>query len=107
MKLQKAALAAMMALALSAGIANAGSRIFGDSVLNIEDHFTDEITGRGPSLVMVAGAQDPQQLRATVKTLRKNRQVHLIHLLGPADDAGAAELAAYLARHHLPAADTH
>lgn len=95
MKLQQAAFAAMMTLALSAGVANAGTRIFGDSVLNLSDGFSDEITGDGPALVFIAGAQSSEDLRDTVKALRKTNRVHLIRMT----DAPAVR--AYLDKRHL------
>ena len=95
MSVKQAAFAATMALALSAGAADAASRLFGDSVLNSGDGVRDEITGTGPDLVFVAGSQSADDLRSTVKDLRKDHRVHLIH----ADDDAA--LKAYLDRRHL------
>ena len=95
MKLQQAAFAAAMTLALSAGAAQAGARIFGDSVLNVQDGFSDEITGDGPALVFIAGTQSPDALRDTVKALRKTSRVHLMRVT----DASAAR--AYLDKRKL------
>jgi hypothetical protein len=104
MKIQKAAFAAMTALALSAGAAQAGTRLFGDSVLNLSDGFSDEITGDGPALVFVAGAQSPEDLRTAVKQLRKTNRVHLIRMTEGTDKAAdAAALQAYLGKYRLTA----
>ena len=67
--------------------AQAGTRLFGDSVLNLSDSFSDEITGNGPALVFVAAAQSPDELRDTVKALRKTNRIHLIRMTGPASPA--------------------
>jgi hypothetical protein len=97
MSMQKAAFAAAMALALSAGIAQAGTRLFGDSILNVNERFSDEIIGTGPDLVFVAGTETPDELHAAVAQLRKTNRVHLIRMTGEAD----ASLPAYLAKMHL------
>jgi hypothetical protein len=80
--------------------AQAGTRLFGDSVLNLSDGFSDEITGNGPALVFLAGAQSPDELRDTVKALRNSSRIHLIRMTGPASPA----LQAYLQKYHLQAA---
>ena len=98
MSMQKAAFAAMVALALSAGAVQAETRLFGDSVLNRGDGISDEITGAGPDLVLIAGSQSGDDLRDTVKSLRKDHRVHLIHAT---DDVA---LKTYLDRRHLAAA---
>ena len=90
------AAALVVAIALPA---QAGTRLFGDSVLNLSDGFSDEITGDGPALVFVAGTQSPEELRNTVKTLRKTARIHLIRLTGPASPA----LQDYLQKYHLQA----
>ena len=91
------AAALVLAFALPA---QAGTRIFGDSVLNLSDGFSDEITGDGPALVFVAGTQSPDELRDTVKALRKTNRIHLIRLTAPASPA----LQAYLQKYQLQAA---
>jgi hypothetical protein len=95
MSMQKAAFAALVTLALSAGMAQAASRLFGDSVLNQGDGITDEITGSGPDMVVIAGSQSADALRDTVKSLRKDHRVHLIHA------ADEVALKTYLDRHRL------
>jgi hypothetical protein len=96
MKMQKAACAAVMALVLSAGMANAGTRLFGDSVLNLGDGFSDEITGNGPVTVLIAGSETPDELHEQVAQLRKTSRVHLIRTEG-----AAPALPAYLEKMHL------
>jgi hypothetical protein len=98
MSLQQAAFAAMVRLALSVGAVQAGTRLFGDSVLNLGDGISDEITGAGPDLVLIAGSQSSYDLRDTLKSLRKDHRVHLIHAT---DDVA---LKTYLDRRHLAAA---
>jgi len=97
MSMMKAAFAAMVALALSAGASQAGTRLFGDSVLNLDAGLSDEITGSGPDMVLLAGSQSDDVLRAAVKSLRKDHRVHLIHA------ADEAVLKTYLDRHRLAA----
>jgi hypothetical protein len=97
MSMQKAAFAAMVTLALSAGMAQAGSRLFGDSVLNRSDGITDEITGSGPDMLVIAGSQSADALRDTVKSLRKDHRIHLIHA------TDEVSLKVYLDRHRLAA----
>lgn len=100
-KLLKIIPVAGMVLALSLP-AEAGTRLFGDSVLNLSDGFSDEITGDGPALVFLAGTQAPEELRDTVKALRKTNRIHLIRMTGPASPA----LQDYLQKYHLQAAAT-
>jgi len=92
-------------LALSLGTAQAAGRVFGDSVLNLSDSLSEEVTGHGPELVFVAGTESPEELRVTVQDLRKTNRVHLIRMTDGADDtANAAALRAYLDKRHLGAA---
>lgn len=101
----KICLIAGMTLVLSLGTAQAASRVFGDSVLTVSDHLSEEVTGQGPELVFVAGTESPDQLRAAVRELRRTNRVHLIRMTEGADDtANAAALRDYLDKHHLTAA---
>ena len=101
----KICLIAGVTLVLSLGTAQAASRVFGDSVLNLTDHLSEEVTGQGPELVFVAGTESPDELRAAVRELRRTNRVHLIRITeGGNDAANAAALRAYLGKRHLAAA---
>ncbi len=98
----KICLIAGVTLALSLGSAQAASRVFGDSVLNLTDNLSEEVTGQGPELVFVAGIESPDELRTAIRQLRRTNRVHLIRMMeGGNDAANAAALRAYLDKRHL------
>ena len=75
----------------------AQARLFGDSILLQDDGFSDEISGEGPDLILIASPSDDAN-KATVKHLRRSYRVHLIHT--DSNDA-VATLNTYLSRRRI------
>ena len=110
----KSILAAALAIVLTGAAALAGTKLFSDSTLVVQDRFSDEIVGQGPDLVFVPGLSSSREVwKATAERLKGRFRLHLIQVAGfageePRANASGPVLAptaeaidAYLVAHHL------
>lgn len=110
----KSIVAATFALGLTAIAASAGTKLFSDSTLVVQDRFSDEIVGQGPDLVFIPGLSSSREVwKATAEQLKSRYRLHLIQVSGfageePRANASGPVLAptaeaidGYLVAHHL------
>ena len=109
----KSILAVSLVIGVTAA-ASAGTTLFSDSTLVIQDRFSDEIVGQGPDLVFMPGLSSSREVwKATAERLKGRYRLHLIQVSGfageePRANAGgpvlvptAEAIDAYLVAHRL------
>ena len=83
----KSIVAATFALGLTAIAASAGTKLFSDSTLVVQDRFSDEIVGQGPDLVFIPGLSSSREVwKATAEQLKSRYRLHLIQVSGFVDE---------------------
>jgi len=76
-------LTALLAIGMTAAAASAGTKLYSDSTLVVQDRFSDEIVGHGPDVVFIPGLSSSREVwKATAEQLKGHYRVHLIQLAG-------------------------
>lgn len=79
----KSILAVSLALGLTAAAASAGTKLYSDSALVVQDRFSDEIVGHGPDLVFIPGLASSREVwKSTAEQLKGRYRLHLIQVAG-------------------------
>lgn len=87
----KSILAAAALLAAVTASATAGTNLYPDSKVVVQDRFSDEIIGQGPDVVFIPGLNSSRAVwKATADRLKNRYRLHLIQVAGFAGETARA-----------------